>query len=553
MKLVRPFMRAPCRIYALIIAILAVISAPAAWGGRINSGLMQSLKTAAPTDHYAVIVKMTDKVDLNHLKESLGKEEKKRRQMLVVHALRDKAKASLSSITSDLDAKEREGRIRKVKVLWAINGFAFNGDAEAIRELAARNDVEEVIPDRIVALALPVPALAAGSGRWNLDMIGAPVLWQLGYSGQGTVVANLDSGVDVNHAALSAKWRGGVNSWFDAFDAVDPFHPTTTPFDDNGHGTSTMGVMVAGNTTDNPVGVAPNSTWIAARIFDSKGNGSISGIHEAFQWLLDPDNDPNTADAPDVVNCSWTLDQANPGTYDGTFAVDIQALNASGIAVVFAAGNSGPFPGTSVSPANNPGAFPVGATGSDDLVTTTSSRGPSAYDNSIYPVITAPGSGIRTTALTGGGNFPDSYTTVDGTSVAAPHVAGALALLLSINPNLSVSELENTVRSSALDLGSVGPDNSYGSGRLDAVRAAEDLNLLPPVSPDGDVDGDGAVTARDALIVLRAAVGLTPWSAFLMYHGDVAPLVSGVPAPDRHITIADALLVLRKAVGAVSY
>jgi subtilisin family serine protease len=552
MKLVRLLMFTTCRNSALIFAALAVVNVPVAWGGRIDPALMQSLNAAPSSDHFSVIVRMADKVDISHLKGLLGKEEKKRRQSIVVKTLRDKAQASRSSIRNKLDAKEREGRIWKIKSLWVINGYAFNGDAATIRELATRDDVEEVIPDRIVSLGQPALATTA-SGRWNLDMVGAPILWQLGYSGQGTVVANLDSGVDVNHAALSAKWRGGTNSWFDAFDAVDPFHPSTTPFDDNGHGTSTMGVMVAGNTTDNPVGVAPNAIWIAARIFDSKGNGSISGIHEAFQWLLDPDNDPNTADAPDVVNCSWTLDQANPGTYDGTFADDIQALNAAGVAVVFAAGNSGPFPGTSVSPGNNPGAFPVGATGSDDLVTTTSSRGPSAFDNSIYPIITAPGSGIRTTALTGGGNFPDSYTTVDGTSVAAPHVAGVLALLLSINPNLTVSELENALRSSALDLGTVGPDNSYGSGRLDAIRAAEDLNLLPPVSPDGDVDEDGAVTVRDALIVLRAAVGLTPWSALLMYHGDVAPLVNGVPAPDRHITVADALLVLRKAVGAVSY
>ena len=439
--------------------------------------------------------------------------------------------------------------VRKVKDFWIINGFALTANAEAIHELAARDDVDEVIPDRIVSLGQRAVTVTGGAG-WNLEMVGAPILWQLGYSGQGVVVANLDSGVDMQHPALASKWRGGTNSWFDAVSTP----PTTMPFDDNGHGTNTMGVMVAGNTTDNLVGVAPGATWIAAKIFDRDGNGAFSGIHAAFQWLLDPDGDENPSDAPNVVSCSWEIPNAPNMNYNLEFAPDIQALTTAGIAVVFAAGNSGPFANTSVSPANNPGAFPVGATDGNDLVTTVSSRGPSAYDgSSIYPAVVAPGSGIRTTDLTGGGNFPDSYAYMDGTSVAAPHVAGAFALLLSGNPNLTVTELANGVRSAALDLGTAGPDNSYGSGRLDIIQAAENLNLIPLHTPSGDLNGDGIVTVRDALIVLQAAVGLTPWSATLMYNGDVAPLVGGVPGPDRKITVPDALLTLRKAVGAITF
>jgi subtilisin family serine protease len=309
-----------------------------------------------------------------------------------------------------------------------------------------------------------------------------------------------------------------------------------------------MGVMVAGNTTDNLIGVAPGATWIAAKIFDQNGNSSFSGVHGAFQWLLDPNRDGSSADAPNVVNCSWSIDTA--GKYNAEFAPDIQALTTAGIAVVFAAGNSGPAAGTSESPANNPGAFSVGATGSNDVVTTMSSRGPSAFDNSIYPAVVAPGDSIRTTDLTGGGNFPDSYTNASGTSLAAPHVAGAIALLLSANLKLTVAELESAISGAALDLGTPGADNSYGNGRLDVIQAAENLKVIPAHTPSGDVDGDGTVTVADALLVLRAAVGLTPWSATLMYNGDVAPLVGGAPHPDRKIDLNDALLILRKAVGA---
>ncbi len=237
-------------VIAAVVVLAGTISS--AWGGRIDPKLLQSLSSAAPADEYAVIVKMTDKVELQSMKASLAKEERVTRHARVVQALRDKAQASQSGIKSVLDAKEREGKIKKVKSFWIANGFALTANAQTIRELGERDDVEEIIPDRIVSRGQPAIATAAGSSRWNLDMIGAPILWKLGYTGQGVVVANLDSGVDYNHPALQSKWRGGTNSWFDAVSTP----PSTTPFDDNGHGTNTMGVMVAGNTTDNLAALA---------------------------------------------------------------------------------------------------------------------------------------------------------------------------------------------------------------------------------------------------------------------------------------------------------
>ena len=494
--------------YALTAVLIIIAGAvSSAWGGRIDPELARSLTSASPADEFAVIVKLVAKADLPQLQASFTHaEEKATRHARVVRTLRGKADDSQSAIKGYLLAQERQGKIKKVKRLWIINGVALTADARTIRELGGLAEVEEVIPDRVISFPRSSATSATGSS-WNLDMVGAPILWRLGYTGQGVVVANLDSGVDLKHPALAAKWRGGTNSWFDAFDAVDPVHPSTVPYDDNGHGTHTMGVLVAGNTTDNPVGVAPGAAWIAAKIFDSQGNGAHSGIHAAFQWLLDPNGDGNPADAPNVVNCSWSIDTA--GKYNAEFAPDVQALTAAGIAVVFAAGNSGPLANTSESPANNPGAFSVGATDENDLVTNLSSRGPSAYDGSIFPAVTAPGSAIRTTDLTGLSNL-NTYIYADGTSLAAPHVAGAFALLLSMNPKLTLEEVENAVKAASLDLGSAGPDNVYGSGRLDIIRAAESLNLIPAHTPSGDVDGDGSVSVSDVLLVLRAAAGLAP-------------------------------------------
>jgi bacillopeptidase F len=332
------------------------------------------------------------------------------------------------------------------------------------------------------------------------------------------------------------KWRGGPNSWFDP----NGEH-LTTPADVNGHGTQTMGIIVAGNTTDHLIGVAPGAQWIAAKIFNDAGQSTFSVTHLAFQWLLGL----NTTDVPDIVNCSWDL--SSSGTVTLVFQPDVQALQTAGIAVVFSAGNGGPLSNTSVSPANYPGAFSVGMTDSTDTIDPRSSRGPSASGGTLYPTVVAPGAGVTTTDLWFG-SAALSTATVNGTSFSAPHVAGAMALLLSSNPTLTAGQMEDAIKQTAWDLGTTGPDNSYGNGFLDVERAARQLNLLPP-APAGDVDGNGTLDLNDVLIDLRAAVGF-PTSTVEMdrikARGDVYPL----GAPDNMITPADALTLLRMFVGA---
>ena len=200
----------------------------------------------------------------------------------------------------------------------------------------------------------------------------------------------------------------------------------------------------------------------------------MSAIHQAFQWILDPDNNPDTDDAPDVVNNSWGADDSvNECIYE--FQEDIQALRTSEIAVVFSAGNGGPALSTSISPANYPENFTVGAVDDNSDILVFSSRGPSACNGSIYPLVAAPGVNIRTADLTFGGVFPNSYSNVTGTSFAAAHVTGAMALLLGAYPCLAVTELAISLKDSAVDLGSPGPDNESGYGLIDSIAAYDIL------------------------------------------------------------------------------
>lgn len=366
--------------------------------------------------------------------------------------------------------------------LWMVNALALEASPQLIARLAALPEVAEVRLDRI--LRLPVrPAAEAVSGvraaaeNWNLEAIGAPALWSRGLTGAGVVVASVDSGVDLAHNDLAAGWRGGSNSWF------DPNGQHATPFDADGHGTGTLGVILGRNSGS---GVAPGASWIAVKIFDDAGMAFNSRIHEGFQWLLDPDGNPATDDAPDIVNNSWGFEDES-GLCDQAsrvFQPDVQALKAAGIAVVFAAGNTGPASGSSVSPGNYPESLAVGAVNALLQVPGFSARGPSACDGRIYPDLVAPGVAIQAPGLTAGGLAPETLQTVSGTSFAAPHLTGVMALLLSdpARPAPPLAELETALKRSATDLGPSGADNAYGNGLVNALAAFNMLNQTPQLA-----------------------------------------------------------------------
>jgi CSLREA domain-containing protein len=391
-----------------------------------------------------------------------------------------------------LESRRSQGTVSRVIPFWIFNGFSVTATPAVIRELSNQPDVLTIAPDAVEL------SLAQGGGvEANLAGVNAPALWGLGWQGQGVVVADLDTGVDLSHSELASRWRGGANSWF------DPYGQRASPVDFNGHGTWTMGVMVGGAAGGSAIGVAPQARWIAARIFNDRGESTATAIHLAFQWLLDPDGNPATDDAPQVVNNSWTL--TSPGC-NLAFELDLQALRAAGILPIFAAGNSGPASATSRSPANNPSAFAVGAIADNDQLYAGSGRGPSSCNGApaIYPALMAPGVAIRTTDR--GGGYVDNST---GTSLAAPHVAGGVALLLSAFPDLIIARQEAALLSSAFDLGAAGPDNEYGAGRLDLLGAYQWLlasGVAPQTGAPIVVNTASDVLAEDGVCSLREAV-----------------------------------------------
>jgi len=448
--------------------------AGAAAEGKLDPAVRRALARAPPDATLRVIVSLRREADLEGI-EAPGRPALLRG---VVGELRETARRAQGQILRFLQARRAQGLVRRVRPFWVFNGLAVAAAPSVIEELAGLHQVESIRPDTVVPAPIATEASVSASPEANIQLVGAPALWDAGYRGAGVVVANLDTGVDLSHPDLAATWRGGDNSWFDP----NGEHPTE-PTDVNGHGTWTMGVMAGGAQGGSAIGMAPEAAWIAVKIFDDQDEATVSGIHAGFQWLIDPDGDPATPDAPNVVNASWTF--GSPGC-EPEFGPDIQALRAAGILPVFAGGNGGPSGGTSYSPANNPGALSVGATTDADAITSFSSRGPSACESGVtFPDVVAPGLDVRTTDLFNG------YAEVSGTSLAAPHVAGGLALLLDAFPGVTADEQEAGLTTSAFDLGSAGPDNAFGDGRLDVIAAYSALEAGGGTGGETSGGGDG--------------------------------------------------------------
>ena len=385
-----------------------------------------------------------------------------------VSSLQAVAEQSQSSLRTYLDSERVRGRVSSYQHLWITNAIAVQAEPPVVRNIALHRSVAAVRLDRwrrwIESPVAPegLAGVAAEAIEWNIDRIRADEVWSsLQISGTGTVVAGMDTGADWLHPALQGNYRGynphgpaaHAYNWYDATDGGALY-----PIDGHGHGSHTLGTVVGRD----GIGVAPGATWIAVRVLNSQGYGYDSWIHAGFQWLLAPGGDPSRA--PDVVNCSW-------GSKSGaltTFRDDLRALRVAGILPVFSTGNDGPGEGTVGSPASLPEAFAVGAVDQFDEVATFSSRGPSPWGE-IRPHVVAPGVHIRSSAPGG------TYATMNGTSMAAPHVSGVAALLRSVSPTVNITRTAYVITSTALQPGGGMPNNDVGWGRVDAFAAVTTL------------------------------------------------------------------------------
>lgn len=411
-----------------------------------------------------VIAVLTDQVDAS---DYAG------RRAALLNALHRTAATTQPDVLEDVD-----GRARR---FWLVNAVAVDATPDEVRALSADPEVASVDLDRPVRVAdadgsaasEPAPFPDAGDGDWGLAASRVPEAWsRFGVTGRGVRVGSIDTGVDAGHADLAGK----VVAWRD-FIAGRP-----DPYDDNGHGTHTIGTMIGGNTGGHPIGVAPGAEAVVAKAIAANGTGPGSALLGAAEWMTDPDGNPSTADQPAVVNNSWSSDNPN----DPWFRALIRRWLELGIVPVFAAGNTGPGPRTIGSPAGYPEALAVGAIEQDSSLAVFSSQGPvewlnldgsgpAAGTSLTKPDVVAAGVGVTS-------SVPGGYLAFSGTSMASPHVAGVVALMAEANPAVRGQAAADIIRSTAADLGPAGPDSRFGFGVIDAEAAVASAIGVPAAS-----------------------------------------------------------------------
>ncbi|WP_329121382.1 S8 family serine peptidase [Streptomyces sp. NBC_01465] len=482
-------------------------SAPAATA-KVDSALRDAVAKGKESTFFVVLKQQAD------LSAARGKRAHKDKAKTAFSSLRTEANSSQKSLASFLD-KKKVGH----ESFWIVNAVKVTGDQKLVDELAKRSDVESIVKeqthqlDRTEAVPSPGTKVDADSGattvtpEWGVKDIKADQVWdQYEDRGEGIVIASVDSGVQYDHPALVGNYRGnlGDGTFSHDYNFADFTGECTTaaPCDKNGHGTHTMGTMVGSG----GVGIAPGAKWMAAKACDSAGHCDDSELLAAGQWILAPtDHDgqnPRPDLAPDIVNNSW-------GGGDTSFYQDIvQAWNAAGIFEAFASGNDGD--GVTCSTGHAPGSqadsYGVGAYDVNGKIASFSGFGPSVFDGSMKPNISAPGVDVRSTWIGG------KYNTISGTSMATPHVAGAVALLWAAAPSL-IGQIDET--RAILNEGSTDVDDTHcgGTAAMNNVWGSGKLNILASVDAAPHTAGTLSGTATDQATGKAAVVTLTARNA----------------------------------------
>jgi subtilisin family serine protease len=439
-------------------------------------------------------VYLEDRADLSRAPVTVtdGNVDRAARTQWVYEQLTTTAERSQSGLRAMLDRQGVE-----YESFWISNAIQVTGDEALAHRLARHPAVSHLEADTTYHIIEPTERVEASDNgiaavEWGVANINADQVWSdFGVTGEGIVVASIDTGVRYTHAAVVNQYRGNLGggnfdhnyNWHDPTGQCSP----GVPCDNNNHGTHVTGTMVGDDGGSNQIGVAPGATWIAAKGCASSSCSS-SHLLSSGQWMVAPTdvngNNPDPSMAPHVVNNSW-----GGGRGDTWYQDTINSWVNAGIFPMFSAGNAGSACNTANSPGDNIPAYAIGAYDINNNIASFSSRGFSGVDGTtIKPNASAPGVSVR--SATAGSNT--SYSSFSGTSMASPHASGLVALVWSAAPEFARdiaatrALLDGTARSTS-DLqcgGTADNNNVYGQGRLDAYAAVlEASDGEPPPAP----------------------------------------------------------------------
>ena len=470
--------------------------------GCLDPILSQEMNRRGDDERIEVVVLMKAQYDRAQLcRRSEFFPKKSERRAFVVNELKAFAEASQYDLNGILDEMEQQGMVSSVHSLWSANALYLSATKPALLELSERTDIETItlnvqhpmIPDGETARA----ASALREITPNITQVNADQVWDLGYTGQGVVVAVVDSGVNYNHLDLADHlWDGGIDFPHHGYDVVND---DNDPMDDKGHGTHCAGTVLGNGTAGSQTGIAPEATLMCVKSIRADGFGGAVNIAGGMEWAVEQ--------GCDLISMSLGMVDAEV-TDREILRRTCEAVLDAGIVALVCAGNEGnaflqmtyPIPNNVRVPAScpppyldpdqmaNPGALScvvtVGAVNYNDAAADFTSRGPVTWQNTefgdyaynpgiglIRPDVCAPGVNIKSLDY----NNINGYTTMDGTSQATPCVAGIVALMLQKNPELTPAQICQILEETSVKL-TPNKSNVTGVGRVDALAA---VNAVP--------------------------------------------------------------------------
>jgi bacillopeptidase F len=496
--------------YRFPFALLGFLLSFSVSSQSITSDFLQQKLQNNPSKTQRIQIYLRDRLDTRELNRQFDQNSiptQERIQSLNL-SLKSKAENAQGPIVEFIKNRlgNSDGSAAIIQQFHIINMMIVDANPSLIEELSSLPQVEHIESNERFFIT-PIPIIekhqatsrVVGGHEPGLEAIHAPFMWNLGYTGLGRKLFTCDTGVWPIHPAIKRQFRGNYlpESW--CWKGFDSETPADKP---DAHGTHVTGTVLGLDTLNSDtIGVAFNASYLAADpiVENAADIKPVSVIFEAFQFAINPDgNDLTSEDVPDVICNSWGIgDSIASGLCTAPFIVDLfSALDVAGIAVEFSAGNEGPGAGTISLPQyvtfDSLSIFTVGAlngASSSLPIASFSSRGPTACDVQeswkIKPEVSAPGVNVRSSVQW------NQYAEYSGTSMAGPHVAGAVLLLKEAFPMLNGRQLLNALYQTATDLGDIGEDNIYGRGIINLEAAynflAAQYTPVPPNTSPFDI------------------------------------------------------------------
>ena len=423
----------------------------------------------------------------------------------VVSTLKQQTAVSQSNLMQLLTGLESNGMVEDIRPLWIVNSISCYADETVIHEIETRNDILAVYPCEQLPLMDegPTTPINRGIGREiaeNLLQVNADKVWDLGYSGEGILIAIIDTGVSLTHADLQGRfWDGGNEYPNHGYDFANHDYD---PSDEDGHGTHVAGTICGTGVSGTQTGVAPDAEIMVLKVFGTNQQTDETVLVEAMQFAVEH--------GADLLNMSLGWPDPTPQV-KLAFRQACENTLAAGIVASVCAGNIRhlqdwvPIPRNIYSPGDCPPPYlhedqminaggvscviSVGAVDFNDEITYFSSVGPSRWtDVALYndypynpdspteiglirPDLCAPGLNIKSLDYSN----DNGYCLKEGTSMATPCVSGIIALMLSKNLELTPAQIDEILESTAVHF-TEHKSNDFGSGRIDALAA---VNAVP--------------------------------------------------------------------------